>query len=101
MRFLLDIIGDGDRQIGDADACWGVAVHQQIVLAEAVFAGAVFAVAAVRAEADGRRDERPVEVIPTAQFGQKVARGVGTVVNFGVLDKMEAKKRCKPYVARL
>ena len=58
-------------------------------------------VRAVAAEADGLRDERPVEVIPTAQFGQKVARGVGTVVNFGVLDKMEAKKRCKPYVARL
>ena len=53
MCFLLDIIGDGDRQIGDADACRGVAVQQQIVLAEAVFAGAFFAETGFRARRAG------------------------------------------------
>ena len=79
---MRDIVGDGNGKVSDADACRGVAVHQCIVRAEAVFAGTVFAVAAVGAEADGRRDECPVEVIPAAQFGQKVARGVGAVVDF-------------------
>ena len=80
--FLRDIISDGNGEVGDADACRGVAVHQRVVPAEAVFAGAVFAVAAVGAEANRRRDERPVEVIPAAQFSQKLTRGVGTVVDF-------------------
>ena len=81
MRFPLDIISDGDRQIGDADARRGVAVHQQIILTEAVFAGAILAETGFRAEAGRRRNERPVEVVARLQLAQELACGVGAVEN--------------------
>ena len=58
MHFLLNVIGDGDRQIGDADARRGIAVQQQIVLAEAVFAGAFFAETRFRAKAGGEMSDQ-------------------------------------------
>ena len=50
MRFVFYVVSDGDRQIRHADACRNFTVHQQIVFAQAVFAGFVFAETAVRAQ---------------------------------------------------
>lgn len=102
MRFVFRVVGDGDRQICHADACRNFAVHQQIVFAQAVFAGFVFAEAAVRAQSCRRGDERPVHIAMRQECRQKMACGIGAVVNFfgkvGRIDNLQI--RCDIQAAR-
>ena len=82
MPLALGIVGNRHRQIGDADTGRDVAVHQQLVAAQAVFAGTFLAKTAVGTEAGGRRNHRPVHVLIFAfQVAQQMAGGVGTVEN--------------------
>ena len=62
MRFIFYIVGDGNCQIGHADACRNFTLHQQIVFAQAVFAGFFFAETAGRTQSCRRGNERPVHV---------------------------------------
>ena len=61
MRFPFHIIGNGKRQIRHADACGHFAVHQQIVFAQAVTAGARFAETSVCTQSGGV-SARPVRI---------------------------------------
>lgn len=93
MRFVFHIVGDGDCQIGHADACRNFTVHQQIVFAQAVFAGFVFAETAVCAQSCRRGNERLVHVAARQEFCQEMACGIGAVENFfrevGRIDNLQ------------
>ena len=83
MGFLLHIIGNRNGQICHADASRRIARHQEFVAAQAVLAGALFAEAAVGAEAGGRGNHRPVHIgMLGLQVAQQIACGVGAIENF-------------------
>ena len=63
VRLFLDVVGDGDRQVGHADAGRLFAVHQQLIAAQAVAAGAFLAEAGLGSQPCRRRDHRPVQVL--------------------------------------
>ena len=96
MRFVFRVVGDGDRQIRHADACRNFTVHQQIVFAQAVFAGFVFAETAVRAQSCRRGNERPVHIAARQECGQEMACGIGAVVNgfweVGRIDHLQIRR---------
>ena len=96
MRFVFRIVGDGDRQICHADACRNFTVHQQIVFAQAVFAGFVFAETTVRAQSCRRRNERSVHIAARQECRQEMACGIGAVVNgfgeVGCIDNLQIRR---------
>ena len=90
MRFVFRIVGDGYRQIRHADACRNFTIHQQIVFAQAVFTGFVFAETTVRTQSCRRGNERPVHIAARQKCRQEMACGIDAVVNgFGEVGRID------------